>query len=128
MSTALYLKLTSTDYFKSFPQASAYARAAAGNSNGFQLIYRIIELVHPRLHQAKGGIHKAIPIPTYDEVEDDSIYTFLIKYKNYLLYEKLSPEHRAYNATEQTLFIINALKHDTRFRTGMHYVESSLQA
>lgn len=95
MSTALFLKLTCTDYFKSFPQAIAYVRAASGTSNGFQLIYRIIELVHPRLRQAKGGIHKAIPVPTYDDVDDDSIYTFLIKYKNYLLYEKLSPERRA---------------------------------
>ena len=56
MSTALFLKLTSGDYFKYFPQAMAYVRAASGTSNGFQLIYRIVELIHPRLCQAKGGI------------------------------------------------------------------------
>ena len=67
-------------------------------------------------------------IPTYSDITDDSIYTFLNQYKNYLLYEKLSPESRVYNNTEQTMFIINALRHDARLRPGLHYVESSLQA
>ena len=34
MSTAIYLKLTSSDYFKSFPQAQTYVRAASHTSNG----------------------------------------------------------------------------------------------
>ena len=67
-----------------------------------------------------------IPVPSYNDVEDDSIYTFLSTYKNYLLYEELSPQTRQYNTTEQTLFIINALKGDYRFRIGLHYVESTL--
>ena len=50
MSTAIYLKLTSSDYFKSFPQAQTYVMAASHRSNGFQLIYRILELVHLRLN------------------------------------------------------------------------------
>jgi len=59
---------------------------------------------------------------------DDSIYTFLNRYKNFLLYEKLSPESRIYNNVEQTTFIINALRHDVRLRPGLFYVESTLQA
>ena len=128
MSTAIYLKLTSSDYFKSFPQALTYVRAASHTSNGFQLIYRILELVYPRLRQAKGGIHKFIPVPSYKDIEDDSIYTFLTQYKNYLLYEQLSPEKRVYNETEQTMFIISAFKHDARLRPGVQYIESVLQA
>ena len=58
MSTAIYLKLTSNAYFKSFPQAMAYVNVTSSNSNGFQLMYRIMELVHPRLRQAKFSIHK----------------------------------------------------------------------
>ena len=81
MSTAIFLKLTSNDYFKNFPQAIAYVNAASATSNVFQLIYRIVELVHPKLRQEKGGIHKIIPAPTYTDVTDDSIYTFLTKYK-----------------------------------------------
>lgn len=128
MSTAIYLKLTSGDYFKHFTQAMTYVRAASHTSNGFQLIYRILELVHPRLRQAKGGIHKNIPVPAYSDVTDDSIYTFITKYQNYLLYEYLSPKKREYNATEQTMFIISALRHDTRLRPGLNYAESVLQA
>ena len=128
MSTAIYLKLSSMEYFKSYPQANAYVRAASATSDGFRLIYRILELVHPRLRQSKGGIHKTITIPAYKDITDDSIYTFLNQYKNYLLYENLSPESREYNKTEQTMFIINALRHDERLRPGLHYVESTLQA
>ena len=128
MSTALYLKLSGHDYFKSYPQATAYVRAAASTSDGFRLIYRILELVHPRLRQSKGGIHKRITIPSYSDITDDSIYTFLTKYKNYLLYEKLSPESRMYNPVEQTMFIIDALKHDARLQPGLQYVASNLHA
>ena len=105
-----------------------YVIAASHTSNGFQLVYRILELVLPRLRQAKGGIHKNIPAPSYLDVSDDSIYTFLTKYKNFLLLEQLSPENRIYNETEQTLFIISALKHDARLKTGVQYVASVLHA
>ena len=128
MSTALYLKLSGMDYFKSFPQANAYVRAASATSDGFRLVYRILELVHPRLRQSKGGLHKTIAIPEYKNVTDDSIYTFLNQYKNYLLYEKLSPKSREYNQTEQTMFIVNALRHDARLQPGIQFVESTLQA
>ena len=59
---------------------------------------------------------------------DDSIYTFLNRYKNFLLHEKLSPESRIYNNDEQTTFIINALRHDVQLRPRLFYVESTLQA
>ena len=100
MSTALHLKLTGNDYFKSFHKAQTYIQAAANNSNGFQLLYRILEIIHPRLRISKGGIHKTIEAPNYNDVNDDSIYTFITRYKNYLLYEQLSPENRAYNKRE----------------------------
>ena len=87
MSTALYLKLASYDYFPEFPQARTYVQAAASNSNGYQLLFRILELVHPQLREAKGGINKSIPILVYTDVDDDSIYTFFTRYQNYLLYE-----------------------------------------
>ena len=64
----------------------------------------------------------------YKDVTDDSIYTFLNQYKNYLLYEKVSPKSREYNQVEQTMFIVNALRHDERLQPGIHYVESTLQA
>ena len=56
------------------------------------------------------------------------MYKFLSQYQNYLLYEKLSPESRMYNQLEQTIFIINALKHDVQLRPGLKYVASNLQA
>ena len=89
MSTAVYLKLTSWDYFKNLEQAMTYVRAASHTSNRFQPVYRILKLVHPRLRQAKGGIHKNIPAPSYLYVTDDSINTFLTKYKNISLRWKL---------------------------------------
>lgn len=52
MSTALYLKLIGTDYFKGFTQAPTYIRATSANSNGFQLLYRILKLIHSWLRQA----------------------------------------------------------------------------
>ena len=81
MSTTIYHKLTSSDYFKDFPQAMTYVRAASHTSNGFHLMYCILELVHPQLHQVKGGIHKCIHTTLYSDVTDDSIYTFLTKYE-----------------------------------------------
>ena len=77
MSTAPYFKISSRDHFKLFPQAMAYACAAANTSNGFRFIFRVVELVHPQLRQAKGGIHKSIPILSYIDIKDDSFYTFL---------------------------------------------------
>ena len=78
--------------------------------------------------QSKGGIHKTISIPSYSKVKNDSIYTFLNQYKNYLLYEKLIPESIVYNKTEQVMFIINTLRHDKQLKPGLQYVESTLQA
>ena len=92
MSTALHLKLTTNQYFKGFPIAMTYVRAAANNSNGFKLLYRILEIIHPKLRASKGGIHKTIAPPSYDDIEDDNIYTFTTKYKNYLRYKEFSPE------------------------------------
>ena len=54
ISTALYLKLTGNDYFKSFPKAYTFIIAAANNSNRFRLLYRILEVIHPRLRLEKG--------------------------------------------------------------------------
>ena len=116
------------DYFKYFAQASTYVRAAAANSNGFQLIYRILELVHPRLRQSKGGIHKIIHVPSYNEILNDSIYTLLTRYQNYLLYESFSPETRIYNQVEQTMFVLDALCHDSILKAGVAYVELTLQS
>ena len=73
-------------------------------------------------------MHKTIPPPSYTDIEDDSIYTFVNRYENYLVYESLSLENRTYNNVEQTTFIINALRQDTRLHPGLSYVESSLQA
>ena len=128
MSTALHLKLTGNDYFKSFPKAQTFITAAANSSDGFRLLYRILEIIHPRLRLEKGGLHKTIDPPSYNDIADDSIYTFITRYKNYLLYEKLSPENRSYNKREQTMFIIKALGIDSRFKDGLVYVEATLQA
>ena len=122
MATALHMKLTTNDYFKSFPAAQTYVRAASNNSDGFKLLYRILEIIHPQLRASKGGIHKTIKAPTYDDIEDDNIYTFITRYKNYLLYEQLSTEKRQYNKQEQTMYIVNALKTDVRFKEGIEYV------
>ena len=100
--------------------------AASSNSDGYCLIHRILDLVHLQLRQSKGGMHKTISIPKYSDITDDSIYTFLKRYKNYLLYEKLSLESRLYNEVEQTTFISNALHHDARLRPELYYVEYTL--
>ena len=128
MSTALHLKLTTNDYFKGFPQAMTYVHAAHNNSDGFKLLYRILELIHPQLRAEKGGIHKTIEAPNYSDIEDDNIYTFMTRYKNYLLYEALSPEKRQYNKKEQAMYVMNTLKSDDRFTAGIEYVKNTLQA
>ena len=127
MSTALHLKLVENDYFKSFPKAQTFITAAANSSDGFQLLYRILEIIHPRLRLENGGLHKTIDPPSYNDVTDDSIYTFITRYKNYLLYEELSPENRSYNRREKIMFVIKALKVDNRFKDGLMYAEATLQ-
>ena len=56
MYTALYLKLASYDYFSEFPQARTYVQVAASNSNGYQFLFRIHELVHLQLREEKGEL------------------------------------------------------------------------
>ena len=63
----------------------------------------------------------------YSNVDDDIIYTFITRYKNYLLYEELSPEKRVYNKREQTMFVFNALTFDKQLKEGLTYVEATLQ-
>ena len=82
MPTALHLILTNNDYFKLMYKAQTYVQSAANKSDEFKLLYCILEIIHPRLGISKGGIHKAIEIPTYYNVEDDSIHTFITRYKN----------------------------------------------
>ena len=126
MATALHLKLTTNGYFKGFPVASTYIQAAANSNDGFKLLYRILEIIHPKLRAEKGGIHKIVEAPAYADVTDDNIYTFMTKYKNYLLYEELSPEARSYSTQEQAMFVVTALKRDSRFKPGLEYVLATL--
>ena len=60
MSTALHIKLVGSDYFKSFDKAKTYIDSASNSCNGFRLLYRILEIIHPRLRLEKGGLHKTI--------------------------------------------------------------------
>ena len=126
MSTALHMKLTSNTYFEGFPQATAYVQAASNTNDGFKLLYRILGIIHPVLRASKGGIHRSIGAPSYIDINDDSIYTFITRYKNYLTYEMLSPEKRQYNKKEQAMFVVQALKTDDRFQPGLEYVTNTL--
>ena len=128
MATALHMKLSTENYFSNFPAAITYVNAASNDSNGFKLLYRIVEIIHPRLRVSKGGIHKSIQLPVYTDIDDDSIYTYIDRYKNYLLYESLSPSSRHYNKQEQTLSIVNALKHEERLKPGIEYVLATILA
>ena len=80
MATALHLKLTTNGYFKGFQVASTYIQAAANSNDGFKLLYRILEIIYPKLRAEKGGIHKVVEAPAYADVTDDNIYTFMTKY------------------------------------------------
>ena len=122
MSTALHLKLTSNDYFNNFPTAQTYVHAAANSNNGFKLLYRIIEIIHPRLRAENGGLNKTIEAPIYADVQDDSIYTFITRYENYLMFEELSPENRTYTKREQCMYIFKALIGDKSFRPELLYL------
>lgn len=70
-------------------------------------------------------MHKSVEAPSYDDDEVDSIYTLITRYKNYLVYKLLSPEKCSYIKREQTMFILNALIQDTRFRIGLIYVDET---
>ena len=127
MSTALHIKLVGSDYFKSFDKAKTYIDSASNSCNGFRLLYRILEIIHPRLRLEKGGLHKTIDSPSYSNITDDSVYTFIKRYENYLLYEEPSPQNRTYTQCEQTMFIIKELSEDKRFKDGLLYVQGTLQ-
>ena len=118
MAAALHMKLKTNDYFENFPAAQTDVNTVSNNSDGFKLMYRIVEIIHPQLRASKGGLHKIITNPKYDEIEDGSIYTFITRYKNYLQYELLSSEKRQYNRQEQTMYVVNALKADTHMCTS----------
>ena len=122
------MKLLSSDYFRGFEKAKTYIDATSNSCDGFRLLYRILEIIHPRLRLEKGGLHKTIDAPSYGALTDDSVYTFIKRYENYLLYEELSPENRTYSKKEQTMFIIRALSEDARFKDGLLYVQGTLQA
>lgn len=128
MSTALHLNLCGNNYFDKFDKAQTYINAAANNSDGFKLLYNILEIIHQMLRISKGRVHKTIVAPAYTYVEDDNIYTYITRYKNFLLYEGLSPEKRSYNKQEQAMFVFNALSKDKRFKNGLVYVEATIQA
>ena len=128
MYIALHLKLTGNDYFNIFPKPQTYVQAAANKSGGFKLLYRILEIIHPQLGISKVGIHKMIESLWYIDEQFNIIYTFIARYKNYLLYEELRPEKRLYNKRELTMFILNALIIDKRFRMWLNYVEATIQA
>ena len=100
MATSLRTKLTTNDYFKDFSAAQTYVRISSNNSDGFKLLYIIVEIIHTQLRASKEGLHKIITPPKYDKIEDDSIYTFIVRDKNYPLYELLSIEKRQCNKQE----------------------------
>lgn len=79
MSKAFHLKLTRNDYFAKFDKAQTYVNAAANKSDGFKLLYRILEIIHLRLRISIGGVQKTIVAPSYTDVEDNNIYTFITR-------------------------------------------------
>ena len=127
MSTALHIKLTGEDSVKLFPRVATYVKSVATNSYGFKLIYRIVEIIHPQLRASKGGVYEVIESPLYDNVEDNSIYTFITRYNNYLMYKQLSPDKRSYNKRKQTRFILNDLMINKRVRVDLLYAEAIIQ-
>ena len=126
MSTALYMELTTNSYFEVFPQAKTYIQAANSCSDGFKLLYRILEIIHPQLRVSKGGNNKKIESLSYNNINNDNIYTFFTRYKHYLLYKLLSPEKRHYNKREHALFVVHTLKIDNRCQPGIEYTTSTL--
>ena len=72
-------------------------------------------------YDKKREIYRIISPPTFNEVEDDSMYKILTRYQNYLVYELLSPEIRTYNSEEQTMYIVNALRLDERLLQDLLY-------
>ena len=69
-----------------------------------------------------------IKSPAYSDVKDNSVFTFITRHEKNLRYEQLSPENRAYNKREQTMFVLNALTFDKRFKEGLTYVEGTIRA
>ena len=52
MDIALHSKLTSNDYLTSFIAAQTHILATADNSDDFKLMYRLLEIIHPKLRAA----------------------------------------------------------------------------
>ena len=118
--------MITNSYFEGFPQVKICIQAANNSSDGFKLPYCILEIIYPQLRAPKGGINKTIEPLSYNDIDDGSIYPFITRYKNYLVYELLSPEKRHYNKREQALFVVQALKVNNRFQPGIEYITSTL--
>ena len=67
-------------------------------------MYSILEIIHHKVRAEKGAIYNTIVAPKYSDVPDDSIYIFITRYQNYLMYEELSPEIRSYRKIEKYIF------------------------
>ena len=92
MATVLHKKLTSINYFTSFTTAQTYILVAANHSDGFKLLYCILEIIHPKVRAEKRSIDKTVEVTKYCNIPDDSIYTFITRYQNYLVYEEIIPQ------------------------------------
>ena len=113
MSSAIYEKLKKT----SFLYVAKYKKIMDSRiTDGFSLLYRLIESEHPKL---SADVRRPAK-PTIDGC--DCIFDMITEYESWLDYEKIS--NRTYTASEQLEYILEQLKGNDKYSDAHQLLDS----
>ena len=128
MSGAIFYKINDESLWDGYNQGWNLIKSNILHCDGFEVLYDILAEVLPKLNKNTAKSHK-IQKPSYTEMDDDNIYTYISAYNAFLEFESLGSNSRNYTPHEITVYIADDLEKDPhkRFDKGISYVRQKLE-
>ena len=123
MKGTLYHKINDKSLWYGYDQGWNLVTSNLLECNGFEVMQDVLSDILPRLN-VNSAKTNAIQRPTYENMEEDNIYTYLNMYNAFLMFEQLGTTSRTYTDYEQAVYITTDLDRDThhRFDKGIAHV------
>lgn len=119
MANALYTKLSNCDFRKVplFQRAVMYQ--LSNNQDGFDVLYRILCLCHPRL------VNRTAPMPKPVFNTNTNLFDYIISYQAFLAYEDILG--RKYDEAQQLQEVLMCMTVDGRYERAVTNINISLE-
>ena len=128
MSGAIFYKINDAALWTGYDQGWNLVKSNILNCDGFEVLYDVLAEVLPKLNKNTPKSHK-IQRPTYTDIDNDNIYSYINSYNAFLEFESLGSNSRTYTPYEIAVYVADDLEKDPhrRFEKGIQHVRQKLE-